>query len=42
MKEVKEAVAIMLFDWLMKDFGLLIDEPTEEQIVEGLEEHDGE
>ena len=42
MKEVKEAVAIMLFDWLIKDFGLLIDEPTEEQIIEGLEEHDVE
>ena len=42
MKEVKEAVAIMLYDWLMKDFGLLTDEPTEEQIIEGLEEHDVE
>ena len=32
-------MAEMLSDWLLKDFGLLIDEPSEKEIAETLEEH---
>ena len=35
---VKDIMAKMLADWLFKDFGLLIDEPTESDIKESLEE----
>ena len=32
-------MAEMLAKWLFKDFGLLIDEPSEKEIAETLEEH---
>ena len=39
-KNVKDMMAEMLAEWLFKDFGILIDEPTEKDIAETLEEHD--
>jgi hypothetical protein len=39
-KDVKDMMAIMLAEWLFKDFGILIDEPSEKEIAETLEEHD--
>ena len=38
-KSVKDIMAGMLAEWLFKDFGLLIDEPSEKDIAETLEEH---
>ena len=38
-KEMKQMMAEMLSEWLLKDFGLLIDEPSEKEIAETLEEH---
>ena len=35
-------MAEMLAEWLFKDFGLLIDEPSEKEIAETLEEHEKE
>ena len=35
-------MAEMLSEWLLKDFGLLIDEPSEKEIAETLEEHEKE
>ena len=32
-------MAVMLAEWLFKDFGILIDEPSEREIAETLEEH---
>ena len=32
-------MAGMLAKWLFKDFGILIDEPSEKEIAETLEEH---
>jgi hypothetical protein len=40
MKYVKELMAEILSDWLLKDFGLLIDNPTPEDIEETLEEYE--
>jgi hypothetical protein len=40
MKYVKELMAEILSDWLLKDFGLLIDDPTPEDIEETLEEYE--
>ena len=39
-KNIKNIMAEMLADWLFKDFGILIDEPSEKEIAETLEEHD--
>ena len=39
MKKIKEVMAEMLTEWLFRDFGLLIDEPTSEEIENKLEEH---
>lgn len=39
MKKVKDIVAEMLTEWLFKDFGLLIDEPTVDEIKEKLEKN---
>tara|TARA_Y100001938_G_scaffold149091_1_gene234791 strand:+ start:1148 stop:1309 length:162 start_codon:yes stop_codon:yes gene_type:complete len=39
-KSVKEIMAELLTEWLFKDFGLLIDEPTSDEIKESLEEHE--
>ena len=41
-KSVKDIMAEMLAEWLIKDFGLLIDEPSEREIAETLEEHNKE
>tara|TARA_Y100000310_G_scaffold243644_1_gene248179 strand:- start:103 stop:261 length:159 start_codon:yes stop_codon:yes gene_type:complete len=38
-KKVKDIMAEMLAEWLFKDFGILIDEPSEKEIAENLEEH---
>ena len=38
-KSVKDIMAVMLAEWLFKDFGILIDEPSEREIAETLEEH---
>tara|TARA_R100000458_G_C8271365_1_gene246070 strand:+ start:489 stop:626 length:138 start_codon:yes stop_codon:yes gene_type:complete len=42
MRKVKEVMAEMLTEWLFRDFGLLIDEPTPEEIEKKLEEHEEE
>ena len=39
MRKVKEIMAEMLTEWLFRDFGLLIDEPTPEDIEKKLEEN---
>ena len=39
-KEVKQMMAEMLAEWLLKALGLLIDKPSENDIVETLEEHE--
>jgi hypothetical protein len=41
-KNVRDIMAEMLAEWLFKDFKILIDEPSEREIAETLEEHDGE
>ena len=41
-KSVKDIMAEMLAKWLFKDFRILIDEPSERDIAETLEEHDKE
>ena len=41
-KDVKDMMAGMLAKWLFKDFGILIDEPSEKEIAETLEEHEKE
>ena len=41
-KSVKDAMSEMLAEWLSKDFGILIDEPSEKEIAETLEEHNKE
>ena len=38
-KDLKDIMAEMLAEWLFRDFGILIDEPSEEEIAETLEEH---
>jgi len=38
-RNVKDIMAQMLAEWLFKDFGLLIDEPSEKDIAKTLEEH---
>ena len=38
-KDVKDIMSEMLAEWLCKDFGILIDEPSEKEIAETLEEH---
>ena len=39
---VKKKMAKQLAEWLLKDFELIIDSPTEEDICQGLEEHQEE
>ena len=41
-KSVKDIMVGMLAKWLFKDFEILIDEPSEKDIAETLEEHDKE
>ena len=38
--KVKDEMAKMLAKWLYKDFGILIEAPSEEDIVKALEEQD--
>ena len=38
-KSIKDIMSEMLAEWLFKDFGILIDEPSEKEIAETLEEH---
>ena len=38
--KMKDEMARMLAEWLFKDFGLLIEPPTENEIAKSLEEHD--
>ena len=38
-KSVKEVLSEKLAEWLFKDFNILIDEPSEKEIAETLEEH---
>ena len=38
-KNIKNMMAGMLAEWIFKDFGILIDEPSEKEIAETLEEH---
>jgi len=39
-KSVKDIMAEMLAEWLFRDFKILIDEPSEKEIAETLEEHE--
>ena len=39
---IKKLMAKKLAEWLLKDFDLVIDPPTEEDICQGLEEHQEE
>ena len=41
-RKVRDIMAEMLAEWLFKDFGILIDEPSEKEIAETLEEHNKE
>ena len=41
-KSAKDIMSEMLAEWLFKDFGILIDEPSEKEIAESLEEHEKE
>ena len=36
---IKRLMAKKLAEWLLKDFDLIIDQPTEEEICRSLEEH---
>ena len=37
-EEVKEILSRLLAEWLSKDFGILLEEPTPREIEEALEE----
>jgi len=37
-EKVKEALSKLLAEWLFKDFGVLLEEPTPSEIEEELEE----
>ena len=37
-EKVKEALSKLLAEWLFKDFGVLLEEPTQREIEERLEE----
>ena len=39
-ESVKKIMAKMLAEWLFKDFELLLEEPTEDDIEKTLEEHE--
>ena len=40
-ESVKDIMARMLAEWLLRDFGLLLDEPTSKEIEKTLEEYEG-
>ena len=37
--KVKDEMARMLAEWLFKDFGILIEAPTKEEIIKNLEKN---
>ena len=39
-RHIKELMAELLAEWLFRDFELLIDEPTSEDIEKSLEEYE--
>ena len=39
-KAIKKTTAKLLSDWLSRDFGILIDSPTQEDIEKTLEEYE--
>lgn len=41
MKNNKDKIAKVLAEWLSKDFGILIEPPTELEIAKSLENHIG-
>ena len=41
-EHIKKTLAKLLSDWLTKDFGVLIDEPTSEDIEKTLEKYEEE
>ena len=41
-EHIKKTLAKILSDWLIKDFGVLIDEPTPEDIEKSLEKYEEE
>jgi len=41
-EHIKKTLAKLLSDWLVKDFGVLIDEPTSEDIEKTLEKYEEE
>ena len=41
-EHIKKTLARLLSDWLTKDFGVLIDEPTPEDIEKTLEKYEEE
>ena len=41
-EHIKKTLAKLLSDWLVKDFGVLIDEPTSEGIEKTLEKYEEE
>ena len=41
-EQIKKTLAKLLSDWLTKDFGVLIDEPTPEDIEKTLEKYEEE
>jgi len=41
-EHIKKTLARLLSDWLTKDFGVLIDEPTPEDIEKTLEKYEKE
>ena len=41
-KHIKKTLAKLLSEWLTRDFGVLIDEPTSEDIEKTLEKYEEE
>ena len=41
-EHIKKTLAKLLSDWLTRDFGVLIDEPTSEDIEKTLEKYEEE
>ena len=41
-ESVKDIMARMVGEWLFRDFGILLDSPSAEEIEEALEEYEGD
>ena len=41
-EQIKKTIAKMLSEWLLRDFGILIDKPTPEDIEKTLEKYEKE